>query len=288
MLFELAVRRGVLEWQHSPCCTWPDDDDEPSPKRMRVAALAPTPALHPHQPCTSPPRVIPALHPQGQLVGATAPPSLPVPPPCPPAFPPCPPSWQDDASGSTGLAHVEERVQINKQASYVQPELHITTFDPIVEPIVEPSNRRTDNQTNAEPIAELIIESSVDSSVELIIVIVFCCADICKTCCLFLKQAPPKDSEPAPHGELRPWALEPWEAFEFDAEAWSRFLTGLGVDENARMSVFLLAQLGEHGKHAANTVIHKCVKMLSDGTWVRNWSAYVHKNCLSARHQLWE
>ena len=54
--------------------------------------------------------------------------------------------------------------------------------------------------------------------------------------------------------------LESWERLDFDPRAWSAVLRRAGVDDTARMELFLLAQLGEEGKREANTVISKVLK----------------------------
>jgi hypothetical protein len=84
-------------------------------------------------------------------------------------------------------------------------------------------------------------------------------------------------------GNLVQWTLEPWESFEWSIDKWSRFLADLGADEGARKSVFLLAQLGEEGKAAANDVIWKCLKALAENTNVQNWSAFIHTRACNAR-----
>ena len=79
--------------------------------------------------------------------------------------------------------------------------------------------------------------------------------------------------------------LEPWERLDFDPRAWSAVLRRAGVDDTARMELFLLAQLGEEGKREANTVISKVLKHQADGTEVRNASAFVHSCVRNARHR---
>ena len=60
----------------------------------------------------------------------------------------------------------------------------------------------------------------------------------------------------------------------------------MGADDEARMSLFTLASMGEPGKIAAADVIAKIVKFKTDGTVVNNWSALIHTTALDKRHQV--
>ena len=77
-----------------------------------------------------------------------------------------------------------------------------------------------------------------------------------------------------------------WESFEFDVESWKELLDDGNVDLNARRDLFLLAQYGEEGKKAANDILFKLVKKLTDGVPMNNASAFVHSCVKNARHRI--
>ena len=77
-----------------------------------------------------------------------------------------------------------------------------------------------------------------------------------------------------------------WQSDNFTLEKWVPFLRDLGADEAARRTLFLLLQHGEDGKRAANEVVGKCLKKIADQEHVNNWSGFIHRSCLSARHNI--
>ena len=81
--------------------------------------------------------------------------------------------------------------------------------------------------------------------------------------------------------------MEDWETITFDVQNWMKFMKDLGCDEGSRRSLMLLAGFrGSKGRDAANDTIHKCLKKVADNHVVDNWSAFVHKICLSERHRI--
>ena len=65
----------------------------------------------------------------------------------------------------------------------------------------------------------------------------------------------------------------------------------IGIDVPSRQGLFLLASMGESGKLAANDVLAKVVKKLSEiggdhEHAVQNWSAYVHQATKTWRHAI--
>ena len=74
---------------------------------------------------------------------------------------------------------------------------------------------------------------------------------------------------------------------QFDVRLWARVLHGLDVDEHAQHGLFLLAQLGRDGEHAANEIINSLINQeRSANEVVNNASALVHSSCCRARAQL--
>ena len=71
----------------------------------------------------------------------------------------------------------------------------------------------------------------------------------------------------------------------FDVANWVKVLVDMGVDDTARMELFLLAQLSQGGKDAANHVISKLLKHRADGQVLHNPSAFVHSCVRNARHR---
>ena len=59
-----------------------------------------------------------------------------------------------------------------------------------------------------------------------------------------------------------------------------------GVDENARQTLFSLAQLSEAGRQAANAVVSKLLKKEADHQDCDNPSAFVHCSCMRVRKDL--
>ena len=85
------------------------------------------------------------------------------------------------------------------------------------------------------------------------------------------------------HGVAAVAEEEPWVSFTADATQWSQFLRSAGVDDGARATLFLLAQLHEQGWHAANAIIAKLSKKKADGEVLQNPSGFVHRCAQNAR-----
>ena len=74
---------------------------------------------------------------------------------------------------------------------------------------------------------------------------------------------------------------------QFDVRLWARVLHGLDVDEHAQHGLFLLAQLGRDGAHAANDIINSLINQeRSANEVVNNASALVKSSCCRACAQL--
>ena len=67
---------------------------------------------------------------------------------------------------------------------------------------------------------------------------------------------------------------------------WDDCLQMWGVDEAARMSLYLLAQHSDAGKRAANSIIAKLLKKASRGEHVESPSAFVSTCVGNARDVL--
>ena len=77
-----------------------------------------------------------------------------------------------------------------------------------------------------------------------------------------------------------------WETFSLSQEHYVELLDSVGFDTDARMELFMLAQLGSGGRDAANNIIHKVHKKKAAGEWVTNWYAFVQKSALTSRHHV--
>ena len=60
---------------------------------------------------------------------------------------------------------------------------------------------------------------------------------------------------------------------QFDVRLWAGVLHGLDVDEDAQHDLFLLAQLGRDGAHAANHIINSLMQKRATNELVNNVSA---------------
>ena len=65
-----------------------------------------------------------------------------------------------------------------------------------------------------------------------------------------------------------------------------RVLDDAAIDDRARQSLFLLASYGNDGKLAANHVLAKLVKGLTDDKQMKNPSAWVHSTVMKSRYRL--
>ena len=85
--------------------------------------------------------------------------------------------------------------------------------------------------------------------------------------------------------ELPP--AQPWETDrQFTVDMWRAVLLEHGVDNLAMQEIFLLAQMGDQGRRAANNVVAKLLKARADHRLIANPSAFMHSSCRAARHQL--
>ena len=83
--------------------------------------------------------------------------------------------------------------------------------------------------------------------------------------------------------EIAAQAEEDWVTFEWSASNWNQLLTKVGCDDNSRMDLFSLSQIN---KEAANEVIWRMIKKLTDAVPLHNASAFIHSSCKQARHAM--
>lgn len=82
--------------------------------------------------------------------------------------------------------------------------------------------------------------------------------------------------------------LPQWASFDATAEDWKEVLDEVGVDQWAQMELFLLSQHSRSGWEAANKVLGKLLKKMTDDELPDNVSAWTHACVLNARHRdLW-
>ena len=80
--------------------------------------------------------------------------------------------------------------------------------------------------------------------------------------------------------------IQPWQTTQFDVKNWVQTLNEFGIDDGAQKQLFLLAQFGDDGAAAANSIIHKILKKFHAGDQVRSWSAFVQSSALNARNSI--
>lgn len=79
---------------------------------------------------------------------------------------------------------------------------------------------------------------------------------------------------------------EPWVSFNQDATVWATVLTDAGVDTTAQKELFILSTHSRAGWEAANALIAKILKKMSDRAVLSNPSAFVHVCCTKARNSI--
>ena len=78
-----------------------------------------------------------------------------------------------------------------------------------------------------------------------------------------------------------------WKTLDFDLDHWEAVFKEIDLDTVAQQELYLLAQFSDLGAKAANQIVGKVLKKVSDGQAVRNWSAFVHVAVKDVRHQFW-
>lgn len=86
--------------------------------------------------------------------------------------------------------------------------------------------------------------------------------------------------------EARP--MPDWASFNPDPTLWWQFLNEMEIDDVARQSLFLLAQLSVRGQQEANTIIFKLVHKNAQHMAMHHPSGFVHACCLNARRKILE
>ena len=91
--------------------------------------------------------------------------------------------------------------------------------------------------------------------------------------------------------------LEDWESCSspFDPRRWASVLEGWGIDDTARMQLFLLSQYSKDGAHRANAIVGKLISKRGQGILISKPSNFVHK-CIqqdrikmgAPEHREWE
>ena len=76
----------------------------------------------------------------------------------------------------------------------------------------------------------------------------------------------------------------PWFTFDQDIEMWWDFLNNRGCDCASMQELACLAQCGDKGYVAANTIVSKIFKAEHEG--ITNYSAWLRSRVLNARHQV--
>ena len=95
-----------------------------------------------------------------------------------------------------------------------------------------------------------------------------------------------EEEEPTtPHDET---TMPHWATFDrSDPSCWWQFLKGdMGADESSLQSLYCLSQHSDDGWCEANNIVSKVVKKVNDREVIVNISAFIHKCCVSALHEL--
>jgi hypothetical protein len=79
-----------------------------------------------------------------------------------------------------------------------------------------------------------------------------------------------------------------WASFNPDPTLWWQFLNEMEIDDVARQSLCLLAQLSVRGQQEANTIIFKLVHKNAQHMAMHHPSGFVHACCLNARRKILE